>query len=334
MTAQKIQLSDARWHFHHGPIDLIIQAEGPSSLIEHCHQKAWSRFQGLLAELVNELAVLRSPVDPFIAHSQTSIHETQNPCIGPVARNMWQSVSVYASPLPNGFITPMAAVAGAVAQEMLSYYEHEDIQRAWVNNGGDIALHLNPGTFVDIGWVTHPERAVLQTLIKKSADLLSKDLLSIDGQFRLSYDSPSRGVATSGWRGRSFSLGIADSVTVLARSASEADAAASIIANAVNIDHPGIQRQSARSIKDDSDLGDRLVTVKVPQLTEDEVSSALENGVRQIHRLGAGTPVHHVLLCLQDQVRYVDLTPKGCFDPLAQIEAEQDTPQTCLTTCL
>ena len=34
---------------------------------------------------------------------------------------------------------------------------------------------------------------------------------------------PHRGVATSGWRGRSHSLGIADSVTVVARNAAAAD---------------------------------------------------------------------------------------------------------------
>ena len=42
--------------------------------------------------------------------------------------------------------------------------------------------------------------------------------------------SPVRGVATSGWRGRSHSLGIADSVTVLAATAAMADAAATVIA--------------------------------------------------------------------------------------------------------
>ncbi|TGS52683.1 UPF0280 family protein, partial [Mesorhizobium sp. M3A.F.Ca.ET.201.01.1.1] len=68
-----------------------------------------------------------------------------------------------------------------------------------------------------------------------------------------------RGVATSGWRGRSFSFGRADAVTVLARSGAEADAAATLIANAVDLPgHPAIRRVPARDLAPDSDLGDRL----------------------------------------------------------------------------
>ena len=54
-----------------------------------------------------------------------------------------------------------------------------------------------------------------------------------------------RGIATSGWRGRSFSLGIADAVTVLAATAAEADAAATVIANAVDLPgHPAIDTRA------------------------------------------------------------------------------------------
>jgi hypothetical protein len=85
-------------------------------------------------------------------------------------------------------------------------------------------------------------------------------------------------VATSGWRGRSFSLGIADSVTVLAATAAEADAAASLIGNAVNVDAPGIVRVPAMHLKDDSDLGDIPVTLDVPELTPWQVAEALKAG--------------------------------------------------------
>ena len=72
---------------------------------------------------------------------------------------------------------------------------------------------------------------------------------------------PVRGIATSGWRGRSFSLGIADAVTVLAATAAKADAAATIIANAVDLpNHAAITRVPAREIAPDNDLGERLVT--------------------------------------------------------------------------
>ena len=89
---------------------------------------------------------------------------------------------------------------------------------------------------------------------------------SLDGTFRITAESGVRGVATSGWRGRSFSLGIADSATVLAATAAQADAAATVIANAVDADDPRIRRAPANRLRDDSDLGDRLVTCAVGAL--------------------------------------------------------------------
>jgi hypothetical protein len=86
------------------------------------------------------------------------------------------------------------------------------------------------------------------------------------------------GIATSGARGRSFSLGIADSVTVLAASAATADAAATLVANAVDVDHPAILRRPASELDPDSDLGDRLVTVSVGELPRGVVLAALEAG--------------------------------------------------------
>jgi uncharacterized protein len=79
--------------------------------------------------------------------------------------------------------------------------------------------------------------------------------LATDAQCEIDFDIPVRGIATSGWRGRSFSRGIADSVTVLAKTAAMADAAATVIANAVNVVHPGIVRRPACDIRDDSDWG-------------------------------------------------------------------------------
>ena len=89
-----------------------------------------------------------------------------------------------------------------------------------------------------------------------------------------------RGVATSGWRGRSFSFGIADAVTVLARTGAEADAAATIVANAVNLPgHPAVTRQPAHDLAPDSDLGGRLVTTGVGGLSSAEIAEALERGL-------------------------------------------------------
>jgi ApbE superfamily uncharacterized protein (UPF0280 family) len=108
-----------------------------------------------------------------------------------------------------------------------------------------------------------------------------------------------RGLATSGWRGRSFSLGIADSVTVLAASAAQADAAATVVANAVNIADPRIRRIAACQLKDDTDLGDLPVTVDVPRLEGALVERALHAGIARARVLQRAGLIWGALLVCQ-----------------------------------
>jgi len=120
------------------------------------------------------------------------------------------------------------------------------------------------------------------------------------------WDDPVRGIATSGWRGRSFSLGIADAVTVLADRAAAADAAATIIANSVDLPgHPAIVRVPARELAPDSDLGERPVTQAVGSLTAEEVDQALAAGTRTAERLVRMGLIRSTALCLREQVRVV-----------------------------
>ena len=213
------------------------------------------------------------------------------------------------------FITPMAAVAGAVADAVLRCCQGPGIQRAWVNNGGDIALHLAPGAEARVGLVTElPDLADLadlgdprdprdprdrvgrpQTGRWRTASVLPAPAMHLVVQAA----QPVRGIATSGWGGRSFSFGIADAVTVLAATAAQADAAATLVANAVDLPHPGIQRRPASALKDDTDLGDRLVTVAVPSLTEAEARRALQAGLDRARALQATGLLHAAALVCQ-----------------------------------
>jgi ApbE superfamily uncharacterized protein (UPF0280 family) len=179
---------------------------------------------------------------------------------------MHQAVAPFAA---DHFITPMAAVAGSVAEEILgAMLGAARLDRAFVNNGGDIALHLADGEQFTVGLMDRPDRHGLMRTMTVDAD------------------DPIRGVATSGRHGRSFSLGIADAVTVLARTASQADAAATIIANAVDLpDHPAILRCPANELQPDSDLGARLVTRDVGELAENEVDDALGAGAGRARQL-------------------------------------------------
>ena len=280
MHAERHQLDAQRWHLHHGPIDLVIEAEGDAAAVASAHAAAWARFESLLAELVRELPLLRAPVGAHCALQ------------GPIARRMWQACALFRP----AFITPMAAVAGSVADEIIAFYRRPGIERAWVNNGGDIALHLAEG---------HSARVGLFADIAQF-DLADAGPLTTDGQFVVDASQPVRGVATSGWRGRSFSLGIADSVTVLAATAAQADAAATVIANAVDADDPAIRRLPASQCKDDSDLGDILVTVDVPPLAPATVRRALDAGAARARSLQKGGNAWAAMLVCQGQWRLVE----------------------------
>ncbi len=236
-----------RLHLQDGPIDLVIEAAGAREAVARAYDAAIARFTGLLDDLCVELPALRTAASPDCC-----------PVQGMVAQRMWRAVAPYAAA---GFITPMAAVAGAVAEEVLAALVRPGISRAYVNNGGDIALYLPLGAQFSVGLIDRPDRPRLI------------------GTAILTHDSPVRGVATSGWRGRSFSLGIADAVTILAPTAAMADAAATVVANAVDLpNHPAVERVPACEILPDSDLGRRRVTRQVPDLSPPERARALAAG--------------------------------------------------------
>jgi ApbE superfamily uncharacterized protein (UPF0280 family) len=244
-----------RLHLQDGPIDLVIEANGAEGDVRAAYQAAARRFTGLLDELCGELVELRRPAEPVRCTLK-----------GVVARRMHAAVAPFAA---EHFITPMAAVAGSVAEEILgAMLEAARLQRAYVNNGGDIALHLSGGAHFTVGLMDRPDRYGLMRTIDIEAD------------------DPARGIATSGRHGRSFSLGIADAVTVLARTASQADAATTIIANAVDLPgHPAIVRCPANDLQPDSDLGARLVTRDVGAIGANEVVEALRAGARRARQL-------------------------------------------------
>jgi len=255
-TPQIAFLADGRrLHLQDGPIDLIVEAKGQEADVCRAYDAAATRFSGLLDELCEELAELRRAADP----AGCSLR-------GVVARRMHAAVAPIAA---DHFITPMAAVAGAVAEEILgAMVDGARLDRAYVNNGGDIALHLAAGESFTLGLMDRPDRqGVMRTM-------------TIDA------DDPARGVATSGRHGRSFSMGIADAVTVLARTASLADASATIIANMVDLPgHTAIVRCPANELQPDSDLGSRHVTRDVGRLSSPEIEAALEAGARCARQL-------------------------------------------------
>jgi ApbE superfamily uncharacterized protein (UPF0280 family) len=285
-------LAGERLHLQHGPIDVVLKAWAEPPALACAYEAAAERFPALLGELVAELGELRKPVGMVRAMR------------GAVARRMADACAPFA-PV---FITPMAAVAGAVADELLAAMTAvAPLARAFVNNGGDIAVHLRPGEALDIG---------------VAGDMSCGRLPAASGRIRIAYGHGIGGVATSGWGGRSFSLGIADSVTVLSASAAAADAAATLIANAVSIDSPAIRRKPACVLDPDSDLGERLVTTHVGPLTIAEITAALDSGCRLAEDYRASGLIVAAALTLQGET----LTIGDGLAPRHAQQAEEGPP--------
>ena len=242
MNAVRAELAPGRWHFQHGPIDLVIGADGDERAVRTAIDSAWERFGEVLPELVSELRYLRAPVSgEFAPHASVAGRERLR---GTVALRMWDACAPFAL---GTFVTPMAAVAGSVAEEIVDSFRRSGVRRAWVNNGGDIALHLAEGESLRVAVCNDPR--------ERDTGEIARNSLRVDAADRV------RGIATSGWRGRSQSFGIADAVTVTAATAACADVAATLVANAVDVEHPAIRRLPANAVRDDSDLGARPVTV-------------------------------------------------------------------------
>ncbi len=271
--ASAARLADGRLHLQHGPIDLIIEAWGERAEVDAAYRQAGARFADILEVLAQELPLLR-----------TQLAEARPLLRGPVARRMLAACWPHRA----SFITPMAAVAGSVADEILqAMLENRVLSKAYVNNGGDIALQLAQGSVLTLGVVSQVDNP------------------AIDATAVLTANMPVRGLATSGWRGRSQSLGIADAVTVFATDAATADAAATMVANAVNIEHDAISRLPAREVRADSDLGELPVTGAVGTLPASVRAEALGNGCKRARELQRQGLIYAAYLALQGEVQAV-----------------------------
>jgi ApbE superfamily uncharacterized protein (UPF0280 family) len=269
-----------RLFLQQGPVNLIIKAFGTDEQVRQAYQQACAEFGGLLEELVKELPRLRKPLSWIVPTEKNATAQAMIEAVKPF-RNRW--------------VTPMAAVAGAIADQIAAAMRAEtQLDKLFVNNSGDIAMWIGAGQILDVGVVPSLARAVPEAAVRIRPEL---DI---------------GGIATSGWDGRSFSLGIADAVTVLAPSAALADVAATLIANEVNVEHVehgAIQRRAANEIDPNTDLGSRLVTTAVGELPREMIDEALGNGVAYAEELLAEGKIKAALLALKGNWRSVGSVP-------------------------
>ena len=234
-----IKEEDNRLFLRHGPINIVLEAIGIDKDLAYQNVKGY--FETLLEQLVLDMELLKEEV-VFNRKFNNKISQSM------------QDATERYSP---AFITPMAAVAGSIADNILRVLiNNTNLEKAYVNNGGDVSFYLN-------------KNQIMKTSLAAIPNMIAE----------IKYKDKSRGIATSGWRGKSFSRGIADSVTVLADNSAMADAAATMIGNAVDIhNHPKIKKQQANEMYEDSDLKNLLITVEVGLLTKVEIKEALKNG--------------------------------------------------------
>jgi len=183
--------------------------------------------------------------------------------------------------------TPLAAVAGATSDTVADYLLKTDATKIVVNNGGDISIRLREGGVIKVGLCL---------------DLSRRE---IDYAFPVENDC---GICTSGVGGRSFTLGIASAVVILADRASVADTAATYLGNKTIVDSNNVKREWAERIYPDTDIQGKKVTVSVGALSAVEIQQALENGQREALRLIDNGTIHGAVLSVKDNI-----LPLGVF---------------------
>src|SRR5210317_439100 len=166
-------------------------------------------------------------------------------------------------------LTPMAAVAGTIADAVANWLYEQGLTRVIVDNGGDIAVRLAKGETVKVG------------------DRPSIRSLSVSHVLRLDSRMQSWGATTSGFGGRSFTRGIASAVTALAASASFADSASTAIANACFVENENIQQIPAELLDPSTDLSGVPVTVRVGQLSRAQLLAAFDKALQRAEELVA-----------------------------------------------
>ncbi len=178
-------------------------------------------------------------------------------------------------------LTPMAAVAGAVA-DVVKERLKEGADFISVNNGGDISVFNCSGRTlrIGIGDIGRAEAAPRVLGIRGLIDY---------------------GLATSGFGGRSFTLGLADTVTVVARTGAIADAAATLICNKTNVETDHVVRRKAGEIDPCSDIADEWVTVRIGDLDDRLIEEALQRGLASALALKGRNLIVDAVITLRGQ---------------------------------
>ena len=249
-----------------GPASIVITGQKGGKPYRFDENEAKDHLALVLAEVGDSLPVLR----------QKGYRIRKTSSMSPVAQKMVEAVKV----IDQVTLTPMAAVAGAVADAMKEWLKEKGLEFVSVNNGGDISLFNRSGREVNIAL------GDIETGKPTPYTLVIKGMLDC-------------GVATSGFGGRSFTLGLADMVTVIAGTGAIADAAATLICNATNVESDQVLRRKAGEIDPCSDIPDEWVTVEIGALDESLIRESLARGLALARELKENNSIRDGIIVMK-----------------------------------
>ena len=230
-------LDDGRVFFDYGPASMVVTARRGDEDLSDLAASAFPFLRDSLSEIAEALPILRQ--------------------LTGLPRVMAESVLATGEPT----LTPMAAVAGTVADAMADWLFARGADLVAVNNGGDVALRLGEGRSIRMGILPDLNGRVTEIVEIRAEDGIG-------------------GVCTSGLGGRSLTRGIAGGVTVFSRRCALADACATHIANCSYIESPRVHTCLAGEIEPESDIASlRIVTAVGPLLPEEK-----KRGLMQVYK--------------------------------------------------
>lgn len=178
-------------------------------------------------------------------------------------------------------LTPMAAVAGTMADAVADFLLNRGMTRVLVENGGDVSIRSCDGGPVTVG-------------IRPRVDSPAISHALVLGPERTAW-----GVATSGFGGRSLTRGVLDAASVVAADASLADAAATAVANAGCIADDSVVRKPAEALDPHTDIAGLDVTFLVGRLAEESKQRAVDLSMRRAEQLIANRIIFGAFVACQ-----------------------------------
>lgn len=269
-------LEDGRALVDYGPVTMSISAKKLGKNNVEAAIKGAKKVIEAFDELVEYLAVAKLRID------EIDIDQFDN--YPRVLKLMIESVKS----LNNDEFTPMAAVAGTMSDiARQEIFENTDVDYVVVNNGGDISFYKS-----------------------KESDLFKVGVISDISNKKISHaleiktDSNVRGIATSGFGGRSLTRGVSSAVTIIAENSRLADAAATEIANNTYIDSYNVEVCLAEEIDYDTDIKGLTVVKNIGVLSEEEIDKSISLGINKAIELYERKIIKGAFIFVQNKFDY------------------------------